>query len=253
LTVAGIDPIADPRVRVYELASGRFLSSQSRSFEIVLTRKIADQHSIGLNDPVELIIGREPQTFNVIGLLANKGAANMSNGAVGLSRTTGARGVGREQGDQVDLVAEPSIAQDPNRPETATTLQDQLGETFAVSYPAAGGQSTSSAMNSISTGLVAFSTIALLVGAILTYNTFSMIALERTREWGLLRSLGAGRAQLRQLPEAPLLAPIGSTAGLVGGVALALPPWDSQGCLRATCLSKRPVLSSGLIAAAPRV
>jgi hypothetical protein len=86
--------------------------------------------------------------------------------------------------DQVDLVAEPSIAQDPNRLEAMrTALQDHAsrGETLAVSYPAAGSQTTASAMNSISTGLVAFSTIVLLVSAILTYNTFSMIALERTR------------------------------------------------------------------------
>ena len=52
-----------------------------------------------------------------------------------------------------------------------------------------------------------------------------MIALERTREWGLLRSLGTGRAQLLGLVliEALLLALIGSAAGLAGGVALAIP------------------------------
>jgi len=229
LTVAGIDPSADARVRVYELASGRFLDRQGRSFEIVLTRKIAEKHRIHLSDKIELVVGREPQTFTVVGLLANKGAANIGSGAVGFVTDDVAREVFSRGSfgkvDQVDLVAEPSIAQDPNRLEAMrTALQDHAsrGETLAVSYPAAGSQTTASAMNSISTGLVAFSTIALLVSAILTYNTFSMIALERTREWGLLRSLGTGRAQLLELVlvEALLLALLGSAVGLAGGIAL---------------------------------
>ncbi len=256
LTIAGIDPSADARVRVYELASGRFLDSQSHSFEIVLTRKIAEKHSIRLNDKVELVVGREPRTFTVIGLLANKGATNINGGAVGFVTNDVAREVfGRgNKVDQVDLVAEPSIAQDPNRLEVLrTALQDQLGETFAVSYPAAGSQTTSSAMNSISTGLVAFSTIALFVGAILTYNTFSMIALERTREWGLLRSLGMGRAQLLGLVliEALLLALLGSTAGLAGGIALAFPLLGfMQGMFAGNLPIETTVPPSGLITAA---
>jgi putative ABC transport system permease protein len=256
LTVAGIDPIADARVRVYEMDSGRFLDRQSHSFEIVLTRKIAEKHGIRLNDKIELIVGREPQTFTVIGLLANKDAANISSGAVGFVTSDVAREVFNRGNkvDQVDLVAEPSIAQDPSRLEVLRiAMQDQLGETLAVSYPAASSQAASSAMNSISMGLVAFSTIALLVSAILTYNTFSMIALERTREWGLLRSLGTGRAQLLGLVlvEALLLALIGSAAGLAGGVALAMPLLGFiQGMFTGNLPIENTVPASGLIAAA---
>lgn len=256
LTVAGIDPSADARVRVYEIDSGRFLDPQSHSFEIVLTRKIADKHGIRLNDQIELFVGREPLTFTVIGLLADKGAANIGSGAVGfvtgdVAREVFSRG---NKVDQVDLVAEHSIAQDPSRLESLrTALQDQLGETFAVSYPAAGSQAAASAMNSISLGLVAFSTIALLVSAILSYNTFSMIALERTREWGLLRSLGVGRAQLLGLVlvEALLLALLGSTAGLAGGVALAMPLLRfMQGMFTGNLPIEITAPTSGLIAAA---
>jgi phosphohistidine swiveling domain-containing protein len=118
-------------------------------------------------------------------------------------------------------VIAPSIAQDPSRLEQLRTeFEAQLGEAFAVSYPAAGGQAMSSALSSLSAGLAAFGVIALIVSAILTYNTFSMIAIERTREWGVLRSLGTGRAQLfgLVLVEAWLFALIGSAMGLAGGV-----------------------------------
>ena len=227
LTVAGIDPAADPRVRVYELAAGRFLDSQSRSFEIVLPQALAERHGIRVNDKVEVLVGREKQTLTVIGLLMNAGAAHIGNGSVGFVTLDVAHEIfNRGKVDQVDLVIEPSIAQDPDQLEALrSALQVQLGDSFAVSYPSAGGQATSSALNSLSSALSAFSVIALIVSAILTFNTFSMIALERTREWGLLRSLGTSRVQLLGLVliEALLLALIGSAAGLVGGRALAFP------------------------------
>lgn len=228
ITIAGIDPATDPSVRVYELASGRFLDSQSRSFEIVLAQSLAEKHGIRLDDQVETLIGREKQTFSVIGLLEDVGAARIGNGSVGFVTLDVAREVfGRgDKVDQVDLVFVPPVAQDPVRlEEMRATLQHQFGDTLAVSYPAAGGQAMSSALSSLSAALSAFSVIALIVSAILTYNTFSMIALERTREWGLLRSLGAGRGQLfgLVLVEASLLALIGSAMGLAGGRTLALP------------------------------
>ncbi len=255
LTVAGIDPSADPRVRVYELEAGRLLDSQSRSFEIVLTRAMAEKHGIRLNDKIELLIGREKQTFTVVGLLMNKGAARIGNGAVGFVTLDVAReAFNRGKVDQVDLVIEPSHAQNSAALEALrTALQDQLGDTLAVSYPAAGGQAMSGAISSLSAALSAFSVIALIVSAILTYNTFSMIALERTREWGLLRSLGTGRRQLFGLVliEALLFALIGSAMGLAGGIALAFPLLRLMGGIFAGNLPiEASVPPAGLVAAA---
>jgi putative ABC transport system permease protein len=228
LTIAGIDPVADSRVRVYELAAGHWLESQSQSYDLVLPQTLAQKHDLHPNDQVELLIGREKQTFTVIGLLANKGAARIGNGAVGFVTLDVAREVFSRGNkvDQIDLVIEPAIAQNPDRLEALRTqISDQLGEAFAVSYPAAGGQAMSSALSSLSAALAAFSVIALIVSAILTYNTFSMVALERTREWGLLRSIGTSRSQLFSLvlAEASLLALLGSAVGLAGGRALAIP------------------------------
>jgi putative ABC transport system permease protein len=228
LTIAGIDPVADSRVRVYELAAGHWLESQSQSYDLVLPQTLAQKHDLHLNDQVELLIGREKQTFTVIGLLANKGAARIGSGAVGFVTLDVAREVFSRGNkvDQIDLVIEPAIAQNPDRLEALRTqISDQLGEAFAVSYPAAGGQAMSSALSSLSAALAAFSVIALIVSAILTYNTFSMVALERTREWGLLRSIGTSRSQLFSLvlAEASLLALLGSAVGLAGGRALAIP------------------------------
>ena len=68
--------------------------------------------------------------------------------------------------------------------------------------------------------LVGVGSIALLVGGIGVANTMVITVLERRREIGLRRALGATRAHLRKqfLMEAVMLATYGGVAGLVLGV-----------------------------------
>jgi len=228
LTVTGIDPADDVQVRAYELAEGRFLREQDRSYDIVLPKPLADKRGIALGDKIDLTIGPEIRTFTVVGLLADKGAAHIYNGTVGfvtleVSREVFERGT---KFDQIDLVADLSIANKSDLlAQLKTDLQNKLGDNYIVDYPSATGKSISDAISGLTTALSMFTVIALIVSALLTYNTFSMIALERSREWGLLRSLGTGRSQLLRLVlvEAVFMALFGTGLGLVGGVLLAIP------------------------------
>jgi len=228
ITVVGIDPTTDGQVRSYELAEGRFLSELDRSYDVVLPKPLADKRGLALDDKVEMEIGRETQTFTVVGLLADKGAARTYNGSVGYVTLDVAREV-FERGskyDQIDLVAEASIAAKSDKlDQLKAGLQDMLGDSFTVDYPASTGKSIADAISGLTTALGMFTVIALIVSALLTYNTFSMIALERTREWGLLRSLGMGRSQLLRLVlvEAVFMALLGAGLGLLGGLFLAIP------------------------------
>ena len=64
-------------------------------------------------------------------------------------------------------------------------------------------------------GLNFISGIALFVGAFLIYNAFAMTVVERTREFGMLRTIGMTRRQVtgQVLLEAIVLGVIGSAAG----------------------------------------
>lgn len=70
--------------------------------------------------------------------------------------------------------------------------------------------------------LVAFGLVGLLVGTFLIANTFSMIVAQRTREFALLRALGASRGQITRSVafESALVGVIGSALGVAGGVGL---------------------------------
>jgi len=69
-------------------------------------------------------------------------------------------------------------------------------------------------------GLNFLSGIALFVGAFLIYNTFAMTVVERTREFGMLRTIGMSRQQIvsQVLMEAVVLGILGSAFGAALGV-----------------------------------
>jgi putative ABC transport system permease protein len=75
----------------------------------------------------------------------------------------------------------------------------------------------------LSTGLTAFAVIAVLVAAFSIYNTFSILAAQRTREAALLRAVGGSRRQLitAGLLEALAVGAAGAGIGWAGGVGIA--------------------------------
>ena len=83
-------------------------------------------------------------------------------------------------------------------------------------------QEISSALAFVNYFLVAFGLVALLVGTFLIANTFSMIVAQRTKEFALLRALGASRRQITNSVglEAIIIGLIGSALGIVAGVGL---------------------------------
>ena len=80
----------------------------------------------------------------------------------------------------------------------------------------------SSALKFINYFLIAFGLIALLVGTFIIANTFSMIVAQRTKEFALLRALGASRRQITNsvVVESAIVGLLGSIVGVVAGMGL---------------------------------
>jgi putative ABC transport system permease protein len=70
--------------------------------------------------------------------------------------------------------------------------------------------------------LLPFAAVALLVGTFVIANTFTMLITQRTRQYALLRAIGAYRRQVRRsvLVEAVVLGLVGGTVGEILGIAL---------------------------------
>ena len=104
------------------------------------------------------------------------------------------------------------------------TLYPQLPGLVQVSQPSpalAAQQDSERAFSGLYLGLAS---VAVLVGAIGVANTMIIAVLERRREIGLRRALGAHRGQIRLqfLTEAVFLSMLGGLAGTVAGIAAAV-------------------------------
>jgi putative ABC transport system permease protein len=82
---------------------------------------------------------------------------------------------------------------------------------------------TDEAMAFLSPALLSLAGAALLVGAFIIFNTFSITVAQRTREFGLLRALGATRRQLLGAValEALVIGVVASVLGLFTGLGIA--------------------------------
>jgi putative ABC transport system permease protein len=226
LQVMGIDPETDRQVRSYEVEQGRFLSAEDRRYTVMLVAPLAEKYGVRVGDEVEMVVAEGTEIFQVVGLLKDKGAGRLNLGRVAFMPLDVAQEV-FDRGakiDQIDLIAVPAVADDGAAlKQLKEGLQTELGAAYVVDYPAAIGQSIADALSGFNAAISMFSVIALLVGAMLIYNTFAMTVVERMREIGLLRALGTGKGQLLRLvlSEALLLGLGGTILGLAGGPALA--------------------------------
>ena len=102
-------------------------------------------------------------------------------------------------------------------------LEQLLGRGVRVETPSSAAKQVTSQLDALNVILMFFSGIALFVGGFLILNSFSMTVTQRTRELGMLRTLGATRRMIRRtvLTEALLLGVIGSLLGLGFGLGLA--------------------------------
>ncbi len=97
----------------------------------------------------------------------------------------------------------------------AITSQDKIAEQV---------DSFNQALSIIDVFALIFGLVALFVGAYIIVNTFRIIVTQRTREFGLLRAIGAQGSQIRNsiLVESILVALVGATFGILIGWGLAL-------------------------------
>src|SRR4029453_4870542 len=82
----------------------------------------------------------------------------------------------------------------------------------------------SDSLGFIKIALLVFAGVAVLVGGFLIFNTFAVTVAQRSREFALLRTLGASRRQVlgSVIVETLVIGLISGLAGIAGGIVLAL-------------------------------
>lgn len=225
LMLYGVDPSLDPDAREYKVVEGRFLSPALDIHEIVLVKDYAVQKRLTLGRDVRVLTPGGVEPLRIVGLISKEGPGQLNNGAFGVIPLRAAQTLFGREGelDQIEIVASPRAAAGQGLDSLKEALQARLGKSYSVIYPSTQGKRVTQMVNTYQLGLNFFSVIALFVGAFLIYNAFSMTVVERTREIGMLRTIGMTRPQIMRqiLAEALLLGIVGAALGVALGMVLA--------------------------------
>ena len=225
LTLYGVDPTLDPEVRVYELIEGDWLADDLDLREVVLVKDFADDEGLEVGDDIHVLTPGGIEPIRIIGLISKEGAGQLNNGMFGAMPIRAAQDIFQRAGDldQIDIIVSDEQRTTLGLEALREEIGGRLGDRYSVNFPASQGERVAQMTAVTSMGISMFGTIALFVGAFLIYNAFSMTVVERTREIGMMRTIGMTREQVTRqlLVEAAILGVTGSVLGIGCGIMLA--------------------------------
>ncbi|MEZ5078239.1 MAG: FtsX-like permease family protein [Solirubrobacterales bacterium] len=217
LFVAGIDFDA-PDTAGAETVEGREPAADE---EIELEEGWADERGFEVGDDLVLSTPAGPATLAVSGIYRLSGGLDLGGYGTAAMPAPAVReltGKG-DVWDEVNVI----LAEGAAAEAVAGKIEAIGGRGVEVATPTAKGEDANDQLAGLDVVLYFFSGMALFVGAFLILNSFNMTVLQRIREIGTLRALGASRRRVASsvVGEALILAAIGSALGLLLGVGLA--------------------------------
>ncbi|MEU8118212.1 FtsX-like permease family protein [Spirillospora sp. NPDC049024] len=202
------------RLLRYEIDKGR---PPAGAGETVLDGQLAKREGYSVGNAVTILDhGNRPHRFTVVGLVDFGIDQDASfRGAVGFDPATAMRMTGEKTYRELDIAGGSLAAV-----KAAAGGSDRVytGEELGARLAKAAGADT----KIIRTGLLIFGLVAMLVSALVIYNTFSILIAQRMREMALLRCVGATRRQVfgSVVVESAVVGLVGSLLGIVAGVGL---------------------------------
>jgi putative ABC transport system permease protein len=227
LLVLGVDMTGDRSLRDYDLESGDdaviddplvFLAQPD---SIILTKQFAEKSHLGVNDRIRLGTAEGEKQFTIRGVMKTGGMTSAFGGNLAIMDVYAAQkmfGRGRTF-DRIDIGVKPghTIA------ECERELIGMLGTGFQIEPPSGRGQQFEAMLGAYAMMVSISSLFALFIGMFIIYNSFAIAVTQRRSEIGILRALGATRAQIRWLflGESAVTGLIGSLGGLAFGALIA--------------------------------
>jgi len=227
LLVLGVDMTGDRSLRDYDLDSGSeeviddplvFLAQPD---SIILTRQFAEKSGLAVNDRIRLGTVEGDRQFTIRGIMKTGGITSAFGGNLAIMDVYAAQrmfGRGRTF-DRIDVGVNPgtTIA------ECERELTALLGAGLQIEPPSGRGQQFEAMLAAYSMMVGISSLFALFIGMFIIYNSFAIAVTQRRSEIGILRALGATRAQIRWLflGESAVTGLIGSIGGLAFGILIA--------------------------------
>jgi putative ABC transport system permease protein len=210
------------RFESFNVVKGRFASTPE---EVAIDEATAERANLKVGDRM-IVAGSAPaRTYTIVGLVRFGGGQSFGGAGAALMLPQEAQRVVGEQGhyDAIDVAAQTGVSPSELRDRVRAALPRSVEVRTGAEQASKQTSELEKNLGFLRTFLLVFAYVALVVGAFIIFNTFSITVAQRTREFGLLRTLGASRGQIRRsvIYEGLLLGTLGAVLGLFGGIALA--------------------------------
>jgi putative ABC transport system permease protein len=193
--------------------------------EVAIDEATAKRHNLKVGGQM-IVAGSAPaKRYTIVGITRFGGGESFGGaGAAILTLPEAQRAVALPgHFDQIDVAAQTGVPAQELRDRIRSVLPATVDVRTGAQQAAKDTSDLESNLGFIRTFLLVFAYVALVVGAFIIFNTFSITVAQRTREFGLLRTLGSSRRQIMQsvVYEGLLLGVGGAVLGLLGGLVLA--------------------------------
>lgn len=214
--VLGIDMPRELKLRKLELSGGLKLDLKTLLMErnsIVIPKRLAARFGWKLGDHVGLAGPAGRVEFAIGGLLESEGPATALGGNIVFMSIPAARNFFQRENtfDRIDFAVK--------LPGTIEAVKRSLGENHIIEPARATSLSFEYVFIQFKTILVCICVMAGVIGLFIVYNTMSLSVVQRAKEIGTLRALGAQRGEVLMVfaGEAVLLGLVASVVGAFVG------------------------------------
>ena len=213
----------NPQLSALRLAHG---SAPTTADQVVIDENTATKHRFAIGDRVRILLPNGTQTFTISGIITFGSASSLAGATLTAFDLPTAQRLFNSVGRYATINVLVKAGADK------VAVQREIERALPSGVEVVSGQSVANELDQtihhdlsfLSTALLIFAFISLLVGSFTIFNTFSITVGQRTRELALLRVVGSSRGQIfgSVLIEAALTGLVASLIGLGVGVVAAL-------------------------------
>ncbi|MFZ2501294.1 MAG: ABC transporter permease, partial [Nocardioides sp.] len=196
--------------------------------EVVIDEFSAERAGYQIGETVKLVTaGKQAQIeATLVGTAGYDQGGSLNGATILLFDTATARDLfleGKDAYSEIWVSARPGVSQVELQRQVKALAGDKVSVKTGDQLIEEQGENLREAIGFITTFLLVFAFIALVVGSYLIVNTFSILLAQRSRELALFRALGASTRQVRWsvLAEAFVVGVFGALLGIVVGLGLA--------------------------------
>ena len=193
--------------------------------EVAIDVATAENEGFELGDQITLSGAGETRELELVGTAKLGNSESLGGATIAVMTLPVAQAVTGKPGqiDQISVAADSSTTPERLASSLSAALPDNVEAETGEENTESQKEDINEGIGFLKTALLVFAGVSLFVASFLIFNTFSITVAQRTREFAMLRTLGANRRQIiiSVIGEALLIGFIASVLGLLAGIGFA--------------------------------